>query len=567
MSFFRICFTSFSLLFLSSCNFKLFAQTNNRKIDSLKLRLNKEKSDTQKINILIAIVKETKCEDVANKLSCANQAKILAEKLQWQTGIIRTDTTIGNVYYNCMKDYAKAISYFSQADSLAKSNNDGILQINTLHTLALYYQKTGEYKQSIDYYWHGLTLDVNLNEKIKIWNNLGIEYNNIGDYNLALTCYDNALKVLREYQKNEKELLCTIQMAEFLLNIGDIYMETAQPDEALKNYETAYNLGVTTKYKTIEIKGLIGIGDVCQFQKKYEDAIVNYQYALDNCDGPDYSHFKVKILNNLASSYLEKRNLDKVKETALSCIKLSEERTYNEQLPRAYITLGRAYTQQKDYSNARNCFQKALNISQQTGMLDDEKSVWFALYNTYKQLNHPVKALNAYEQFTKIRDSISNITKANEFIRQELDFKYKQEQLTEKLSLDQKIARQQMLAYSGYIGLTLVILLTFFIFRNYNTQKKYNELLSKEKQQQLIYIKEQDTVLTKIAHIQSHDVRGPVATILGLAQLFNYVDPADPINKEVIDGIAVVTEKLDTVIKEVIIVENRLKAGHKGNNV
>ena len=67
-------------------------------------------------------------------------------------------------------------------------------------------------------------------------------------------------------------------------------------------------------------------------------------------------------------------------------------------------------------------------------------------------------------------------------------------------------------------------------------------------------------MLSDIAHIQAHQVRGPVATILGLIQIFNYDDPTDPINKEVMEGLSVVTERLDTVVKEVIYKENKLRS-------
>jgi signal transduction histidine kinase len=66
-------------------------------------------------------------------------------------------------------------------------------------------------------------------------------------------------------------------------------------------------------------------------------------------------------------------------------------------------------------------------------------------------------------------------------------------------------------------------------------------------------------VLSDIAHTQAHDVRGPVATILGLLQLFNHDDPTDPINGEVINKLNVATEKLDNVVKEVVYKENRLR--------
>jgi len=73
-----------------------------------------------------------------------------------------------------------------------------------------------------------------------------------------------------------------------------------------------------------------------------------------------------------------------------------------------------------------------------------------------------------------------------------------------------------------------------------------------EEKDQLLRIESQNKVLRDIAWIQSHKVRGPVANILGLAQLFNYNNPADPINKEILDGLRVSTNELDDIIKEVV---------------
>jgi PAS domain S-box-containing protein len=61
----------------------------------------------------------------------------------------------------------------------------------------------------------------------------------------------------------------------------------------------------------------------------------------------------------------------------------------------------------------------------------------------------------------------------------------------------------------------------------------------------------QNRQLKEIAQMQSHQVRGPVATIMGLQQLMNLSDPADPINGEVLNGISESLIKLDMVIKEI----------------
>jgi signal transduction histidine kinase len=79
-----------------------------------------------------------------------------------------------------------------------------------------------------------------------------------------------------------------------------------------------------------------------------------------------------------------------------------------------------------------------------------------------------------------------------------------------------------------------------------------------EQRLQLMQLNEQSNILIDIAHIQSHKVRGPVASILGLVQLFNFDNLADPDNGEVMRGIVTSTEHLDELIREVIIKINRL---------
>lgn len=66
-----------------------------------------------------------------------------------------------------------------------------------------------------------------------------------------------------------------------------------------------------------------------------------------------------------------------------------------------------------------------------------------------------------------------------------------------------------------------------------------------------IHIEMQNERLKEIAHVQSHQVRGPVATIMGLQQLINTENPADPMNTQILNGIQNACEALDTMIRNI----------------
>ena len=74
-----------------------------------------------------------------------------------------------------------------------------------------------------------------------------------------------------------------------------------------------------------------------------------------------------------------------------------------------------------------------------------------------------------------------------------------------------------------------------------------------EQEKQLIQITQQNERLKEIAWIQSHKVRGPVASILGLVSLFDLEAPCNhESNAEVLDKLKIATNDLDAIIREVV---------------
>jgi DNA-binding NtrC family response regulator len=62
----------------------------------------------------------------------------------------------------------------------------------------------------------------------------------------------------------------------------------------------------------------------------------------------------------------------------------------------------------------------------------------------------------------------------------------------------------------------------------------------------------QNEKLFEIAFLQSHQVRRPVANLIGIGDLFNYKDPCDPMNIELMERMKTCVKELDEVIAEIV---------------
>lgn len=73
-----------------------------------------------------------------------------------------------------------------------------------------------------------------------------------------------------------------------------------------------------------------------------------------------------------------------------------------------------------------------------------------------------------------------------------------------------------------------------------------------QQKKQYFKIKEQNEKLREIAWIQSHKVRGPVSSILGLVSLFDLESVSTEYNADILERIKKATNDLDNIIKEIV---------------
>ena len=551
------------VLFVLFSNYSFGQSVNNA--DSVIASVQNLSSDSDKVSTLLDMVSRAYCEDSVYKLTVANEAKRLSERIKWYHGTYRANTTIGKVYFECSRNYPKAFQFFENNVQLADANSNKNDEAIAWETIGKYHQQLSDYPSTLADFDKALEIKPSPDVKIAILADKGVVCNQIGAYNQALESYDAAMNEIETLEKEKKYNTiddATMKTALYI-NKGELNLSKNQLNQGLEMYTKANEMANAIKNKVFVVSSLIGMGKVFTQKNDYDKAITFYHSALDSSVGLTNFKYEVRVLNELANSYLSKWAIPNALAYADSSLRLAEAQGYVDMLSKSNATLGNVYLKQGKYDLAVFYLKKALEIARQTRIPENEKDALSLLTTAYQQSGQWADAFKTLNDYYAVKDSLGVIANENEFTRRTMEKNFKTKQVQDSTNqaiiYDNKIGRQHVYTYSSFVATVLIMLLAFFIYRNYNTQKKYNELLSKEKERHLAHIEAQSNVLSDIAHTQAHDVRGPVATILGLLQLFNHEDPTDPINKEVIDKMSIATEKLDNVVKEVVYKENRLR--------
>ncbi len=420
--------------------FLLFAQ--KPPIDSLKNALLTAK-DTNKVNILNDLAKFSANSSPTQAEKYAQEALDNAQKIGYKKGEAQAFTALGLFKIN-KKDFKKAYEYHSSALKIREELADK----------------------------KGISTSLN---------NLGFLNTEQSNYNLAVEYYLKALKI-REEIKDEKGQLSTLNNlgALFMLQANEKQSDTLAYKQSISYFEKALGLAKKLKEKRNEAVLLNNIGEIYKRVKNNTKAIDYYQQSVAIREEIKDNFQLPASYNSLGDVYYNLKDYKKAFDYQTKAKELATKIDNKQMVVESGYGLARVAIVDKDLSKALTEAQTGLELSQKTdfkqGIIEGRE----LLAEIYEKMGDYKNALKNKIDAHHLKDSLFN--EQNSKILSGKESAYQLEQRDHQIKLrDADIARQNLFNYALIVGLGLVFVLAFVLFRGQQAQKKANKEISLEK--------------------------------------------------------------------------------------
>jgi len=431
----RHLFFLISLLLLLTIS--IFAQESQK--DSL-LNVLSSAQDTTRVNTLNALCDLLYRTDPAEAIHYGDEARELAEKLNYQKGLAYALKNLGLGYY-FQGNYVEASIHWEQSLSLLESLQDNLGAANLMSNLGAIYSMSAEEAKATEYFLKALKIGEEYGDSLRMATallNMGVIYS------AQPVTRDQAVGYYRQ-ALNISELINYLDgMGMSTYNLGEIYFQEGNNDSALYYFEKSMQL-----YEhTIDIVSSINyIGRVYAENGDFQTALQYQQEALKIAEKAESKLEMAQIFLGLADTYQKQGNL-KLAITYFDHAKdIAREMEANYEIKDSYEGLARTYAQLSDFRNA---------YTYQSLVSDIEKTI----YNI--ETDDKIKTLQFSYQLEKKEDEIEILEQQSEI-----------EQL--------KIKRQRVVTIAtGATGILLLVL-AVVLYNRFQYTQKTKKIIEKEK--------------------------------------------------------------------------------------
>lgn len=435
-------------------------------------------------------------------------------------------------------------------------------RVNTLNKLAgLYYNL--DIKQSLNYgqlaleQAKALSYDRGIQRAHSILRRV---HRRLGNYTIAIEF------TLQNLPISEK-LRDTLELLDSYTTLGNIYSSMENFEESQKYLKKAISIG--TQINSAQLSAILNFyGRAYAKTRKLDSAQYFVQAALlRELEKPQPGYVLSYIYNNLAEIYYLKKEYDKAIEFYSMSSGLAKEKRSDFGMTFTLDGLALTYKDLRQFDKAIQCVTQSIEISKKNFFRDRIKDGYRVLYEIYQDKKDYKNALDSYKLFKIYQDSIfsedrvqyienlrinyetSKIAQENELLKKDTQLK------------DSQINQQLTLAWIAIITILFLSAISVLLYRNNKQRKNLNATLqeySTELEKQVekrthellnsnIELAKQNNQLEQFGYIIAHNLRGPVARILGLTNLITkHYDPER--DQEIIDQLHGSAEELDAVI-------------------
>jgi tetratricopeptide (TPR) repeat protein len=485
------------LVFLFLISFSALAQVDTP--ETLQIALEKASSPRDRVDLLNRLSHVYTQLSLENAEQFANDALQSARQLDYQKGIASSYNVLG-ICHSIRGDYTTGLDYFIKSLRLREEQNDLKGTAHTLNNISRLFIYQKEYDKALDY--AGRSLEI---------------LNKVDDPRAIANAH---------------------------ISLGAIYMSKNDPAKALSMYTTAREMFLSSGFKNQEGWALLKMANAWEASKEYEKALEACFMAMKLLDANEDLFTTVELYQTTGSIYLTKGILREASSYLHQAIRLADKG--------------------KDNNGAMSSRLKLSEVFRKFGMYDS------ALYYN--------------DQYIRLHEDVFNAEKSKQLAT--LEKIYQSEKKDQLLALKSKEIESQSIIITTISTLLVALtVLGVIVYRYYRDKKKshleleklnrqiyekheeilaqteeltqanqeisrINESLEAEVSHRTEKIERQNRMLIEYAYSNAHNVRGPLARILGLASLMSREDDPELL-KEYNTFIYVSAQELDNVIRAI----------------
>ncbi|MBU1368301.1 MAG: tetratricopeptide repeat protein [Bacteroidetes bacterium] len=382
-------------------------------------------------------------------------------------------------------DPDKALYYSKQALSMAN-------QIESLEACALSNKVMGQlfefqhnYQPTINYY----LISIKHYQKLGNDKELASLYNKLGwIYITNHYDYDQGLKYFSMALEHAKKSESSGETATALNSIGGIFYYQQDYTTALHYFNESLKIRQEKGFPKDIAASLNNVGEIYRLQGDFDKALDYYNRAVEINQSNGFSTNLAINLSNIGLIYSFQNQADKARTYFMKSIKINEEINNMAGKLSALYELGQHYNRLADYDNAILAFNDMDALAHRLNDLQGLQNASEGLAIAYENKNNIIAALLHFKQYTKFKDSLFVINKAEQLdemqTRFTLDLKEKEIALK-----DNKIAllqREQKLNNFRQWLLLLSLLLVLFVgvlfYGKLQSRNKKSRLLLEQKE-------------------------------------------------------------------------------------
>ncbi|MES2134253.1 MAG: histidine kinase [Bacteroidota bacterium] len=420
--------------------------------------------------------------------------------------------------YYSDKNSLRAVDFINKAIEQSITENDKTTESASYLILGNLQQRLQQHDLAIENYKKCINVYAVANKKVfnsssngdpyTLFNankQMAISYMELNDLDKALSKINNCwsfLSVSQADMLSAKRILAAIKLKQM------------QPKESISILNDALVQENLINDIPGEVETNIALGEIYQDQKNDEKAIEYYTRAKTIAEKNNQSRLTLKANDLLAKIFRKQKNITKELETRNSNIAINIDNNNSQGINKENIELGNAYLNANQMDVAQTYFDKGLTTNSlaqgtqlqtdkidlfiQSNDLDETANTYKLLAEQYLKQKNPVKALDYFDKYAVLQDSIKHVRKRelDEALsisnslgknQQRIDLLEKERQLSEKslqiLKQDQDFKEEQLGFKNVIIGVLMFFLLFmlmagYLMIRSSREKRRVNQLLA-----------------------------------------------------------------------------------------